>query len=231
MTTTVLRQPVRRRRPDWWVPLPLLALALIPALFGTFRLVEVFGGPKIMPDNQRIARTPAPAVAHITGGVLFLLVGAFQLSRTIRTRWRAWHRRAGRLLVGLGLAAALSALWMTLLYPRQTGTGTLLHTSRLLFATGMAISLVLGYRAIRRRDIPQHRAWMIRAYALALGAGTQTFTIGIGEGIFGKTVLSTDASTAAGWIINIVVAEYLIRRVPAITRPRAAIPAPGGSSQ
>ena len=44
----------------------------------------------------------------------------------------------------------------------------------------MAAAIVLGFTAIRRRDIAAHRAWMIRAYALGLGAGTQAFTEGIG---------------------------------------------------
>jgi hypothetical protein len=113
----------------------------------------------------------------------------------------------------IGLAAGLSGLWMTLLYPRQTGTGTVLHTSRVLFATGMAGSIVLGYRAVRRHDLARHRAWMMRAYALGLGAGTQTITIGVGEGAFGKTVLVTDVSTASAWAINLALAEFLIRRV------------------
>lgn len=212
MTATTSRPAPLRRRADWWVPLPLLVVSVIPALFGTLRLVEVLGGPRVMPDNPRITASPAPAVVHIVGGASFLLVGAFQLSTSIRIRWRNWHRRAGRALMLLGLAAAFSALWMTLLYPRQTGTGSVLHTSRVLFASGMAASIVLGYRAIRRHDRVQHRAWMMRAYALGLGAGTQTVTIGVGEGIFGKGVLATDLSTAAGWVINLALAEYLIRR-------------------
>ena len=47
----------------------------------------------------------------------------------------------------------------------------------------MGAFLVLGFTAIRRRDIPAHRAWMIRAYALGLGAGTQAFTEGVGEAL------------------------------------------------
>ena len=90
----------------------------------------------------------------------------------------------GRLLVPLGLAVALSALWMTQFYPRPHG-GDLLYVFRLLAGSGMAASLVLGVTAIARRDIARHRAWMTRAYALALGAGTQVFTQGIGEAIFG----------------------------------------------
>ena len=53
---------------------------------------------------------------------------------------------------------------------------------------------------------------MTRAYALALGAGTQVFTLGIGKAVFGASELSTDLSLGAGWAINLAVAEYVIRR-------------------
>ena len=64
---------------------------------------------------------------------------------------------------------------MTLFYAGAPG-GDLLWGSGSLVGSAMAASIVLGFAAIRRRDIPAHRAWMIRAYALALGAGTQVFT-------------------------------------------------------
>jgi len=53
---------------------------------------------------------------------------------------------------------------------------------------------------------------MTRAYALALGAGTQTFTLGIGKALFGTSELTFDLSLGAGWVINLAVAEYVIRR-------------------
>jgi uncharacterized membrane protein len=220
--------PTRARRsgqPGWWVQVGLIGLAAIPVVAGTLRLTEVLGGPHIMPANSRIAASPAPVVVHIFGGGLFLIVGAFQFSARLRRRKPHWHRSAGRVLMVLGLAAALAALWMTVLYPRQTGSGELLYVMRLAFGSAMAAGIILGFRAIRRHDLVQHRAWMTRAYALALGAGTQAFTIGIGEGIFGKAVLTTDLSTAAGWIINLAVAEYVIRR-PARGHRRGGHPEP-----
>jgi hypothetical protein len=78
----------------------------------------------------------------------------------------------------------------------------------------MTASLILGVAAIRRRDVPRHRAWMTRAYALALGAATQLFTLGIGPAVFGPGVLIHDLSLGAAWIINLAVAEYVIRRRP-----------------
>jgi hypothetical protein len=111
---------------------------------------------------------------------------------------------------------------MTLFYPRQPGTGVLAFVFRLAFGSGMAASIILGFTAIRRREIVRHRAWMTRAYALAQGAGTQVFTKGIGPAVFGSSELSLDLSLGAGWVINLAVAEYVIRRP---TRRRTLQPA------
>jgi hypothetical protein len=94
-----------------------------------------------------------------------------------------------------------------------------MYTLRLVFGSAMAAALVLGLAAIRRRDIAAHRAWMIRAYALGLGAGTQIFTEGFGQAIFGEHVVAGDLEKAAAWILNLAVAEWAIRR-GATQRPR-----------
>ena len=114
--------------------------------------------------------------------------------------------------MALGLVVAFSGLWMTLAYPQKEGTGDILCVTRLLVGSGMGASVILGLVAIRRRDIARHRAWMTRAYALALGAGTQAFTVGFGEALFGTGVVRTDLMMAAAWAINLAVAEWVIRR-------------------
>ena len=207
-------------RTDRWVPLGLVLLAAIPLLAGTARLVEILGGPEAIATDTRFAASPAPVVIHVAAAIGYALLGAFQFSSAIRRRHPGWHRRTGRFLVALGLAVALSALWMTLVFPRKEGTGELLYLFRLLFASGMAGSLILGLAAIRRRDIDRHRAWMTRSYALALGAGTQAFTVGFGEALFGTGVVRTDLMMGAGWAINLAAAEWLIRR-PSARRTRS----------
>ena len=201
-----------RGRAGWWVVPGLLALALIPVLGGAGRLVEVLGGPEVLPTDARFAASPIPLVGHIVASVVYALLGAFQFSARLRRRDVGWHRRAGRLLVVLGLVVAFSGLWMTLTYPQKAGTGDILWVTRLLVGSGMGASVLLGLVAIRRRDIARHRAWMTRAYALALGAGTQAFTVGLGEALFGTGVVRTDLMMASGWAINLVVAEWVIRR-------------------
>ena len=190
-----------------WLPAILIAFSLVPILAGSARLVELAGGPAMLP--ARSDPSSVPLVVHIVSVIVYAALGSFQFSA--RLRRHGWHRKAGRLLVVVGLAVALSAIWMTLFYPRSDG-GDLLYVFRLLAASGMLTSIVLGFLAIRRRDIPQHRAWMIRAYAIALGAATQTFTLGIGKAIFGSSDLSIALLQGAAWVINLAVAEWFIAR-------------------
>ena len=212
MTTTAVQRSRQSAARTGWVPFALVALVLLPLFFGVLRLVELAGGPALMPANPRLNASPVPVIVHIVSAVGYTVVGAFQFSAGLRRRRPGWHRAAGRVLVVLGLAVAFSALWLTLFYPRQPGTGALAYLFRLAFGSGMAAALVLGVTAIRRRDVARHRAWMIRAYALALGAATQVVTLGIGPALFGPSQLTHDLSLGAAWIINLTVAEHLIRR-------------------
>jgi len=195
-----------------WVPFALVALVVVPAIAGSLRLVELAGGPQLIPANPRLTSSPVPLVVHIVSALTYAVLGALQFSAALRRRRPGWHRAAGRVLVVLGLAVAFSALCLTLFYARQPGTGALAYVFRLAFGSGMAVSIVRGFAAIRRGDVTRHRAWMTRAYALALGAGTQVFTKGIGNAVFGTSELTTDLCLGAGWAINLAVAEYVIRR-------------------
>ena len=83
------------------------------------------------------------------------------------------------MLIPAGILAALAGLCrMVVDYPLAPGDDELLRYVRLVFGSALAGSLVLGYIAIRHRDFAAHRAWMIRGYAVAQGAGTQAL-IGI----------------------------------------------------
>lgn len=226
---------VRGRRRSWPIPAALMALSAIPLTAGSLRLVQLAGGPALIPADDRFTGFPTALVVHITGAAVFAVVGIFQFVPGIRRRHRAWHRRAGRVVAAAGLAVAGSALWLTLVYEPEPGTGDLLYGLRLVFGSAMAGCLVLGFAAIRRRDIAAHRAWMIRAYALGLGAGTQVFTESIGGAVLGTGPLAVDLAKGAGWLINLAVAEAAIRRPSPVRRRRtvarrATPPAAGSPS-
>jgi uncharacterized membrane protein len=189
-----------------------VALSVVPLVAGTLRLVQLAGGPALMPADRRFTGFPAALVVHIVGAGVFALVGVFQFVPRFRRRHPAWHRRAGRLVAGAGVAVSGSALWLTLFYEPQPSSGALLYVLRLVFASAMAASLVLGVVAIRRGDVTTHRAWMIRAYAIGLAAGTQAFTKGVTGAVLGTGALAMDLASGAGWLINLAVAEWAVRR-------------------
>lgn len=215
----------------WRIPAGLLALSAIPLAAGALRLVQLAGGPAAVPADARFAPFPAPVVVHILGAAVYLVVGVLQFIPRFRRRHRDWHRRAGRVVALAGLAVAGSALWLTLGYPFKPGTGVVLYVLRLFFGAAMAGALIAGVAAIRRRDVRAHRAWMIRAYAIGLAAGTQALTEGIGGALFGTGELAGDLAKAAGWLINLVVAEWIIRRPGRRGRRRPRIPAVAGGRE
>ena len=205
------------------MPFALVALVVIPAVAGSLRLVELAGGPLLLPANPRMTASPLPVVVHIACAVPYAVLGAFQFSAGLRRRHPGWHRATGKVVVALGLAVAVSGLWMTLFYARQPGTGELAFLFRLAFGSALAACIVLGFSAIRRGDVPTHQAWMTRAYAIALAAGTQTFTLAAGPAVLGPGVLGKDLSLGAAWLVNLAVAEVVIHRAAARRAPVAVL--------
>ena len=196
-----IKPKTRKASSMWLVPAGLILLSVIPLTFGAVRLSQLASGAEITPDNARFFASPSPVVIHITTAAVYALLGAFQFVSRFWRRGNGWHRWAGRLLVPCGLLVGFSGLWMTLFYPRPEGASDLLYAFRLLFGSGMVISIVLGYVAIRQRDISQHRAWMMRAYAIGLGAGTQVLTGMFGELLFGTPdELGNALLMGAGWV-------------------------------
>lgn len=212
---------------DWLIPAALVALSLVPAIAGTVRLAELAGGAAVTPANARFFAAPLPVMLHIPAVIVYSILGAFQFSKGLRRRRRGWHRAAGRILIPCGLIAALSGLWMAHFYPWPEGDGLLVYIERLVFGSAMIVSIVLAVNAIRRRDFASHGRWMTRAYAVGLGAGTQVLThlpwfvlVGGKPGELPRAVMM-----GAGWVINVVVAEWIIRK-PRV-RPTAVLATTG----
>jgi hypothetical protein len=198
---------------DWWVLAGLLFLGVLPLLGGVVRLTELLGGAAITPSNARFFADPVPVVLHVLSSGLYFLLGAFQFSTRIRNGHPEWHRAAGRILVPAGLISAATGMWMAVSYPPVFGDGTALTVIRLAVGGAMCVFICLGLAAIRRRGFVEHRAWMMRAYALGIAAGTQPLTLGVVFLLLGAfNDVKYTLAMAAGWLANIVVAEWLIRR-------------------
>jgi hypothetical protein len=215
----------RSTRADWLIPGALIALSLVPALFGTVRLAQLARGAEITAENARFFAMPLPVALHIVVVIPYCIVGAFQFAPSFRRRHRGWHRAAGKVLAPLGMVGALTGVWMAHHYPWPAGDGELLYVIRLVFGTAMFVSIVLALIAVRRRDFASHGAWMMRGYAIGLGAGTQVLTHLPWFLLAGRPgELPRALLMGAGWAINLGVAEWIIRR----GRAPVSVPAPSG---
>lgn len=208
-----IKVPARKTRTPWWVPAGLILLSVIPLTFGAIRINQLISGAEITPANARFFASPSPVVIHIISSAIYALLGAFQFVSRLWQRGIKWHRWVGRLLLPFGLLVGFSGLWMTLFYPYPEGASDLLYVLRLFFGSGMVLSIILGFISIRKRDVKQHQAWMTRAFAIGMGAGTQVLTGMIGALLLGKPNEFENALLmGAAWVINLAVAEWSIRK-------------------
>lgn len=201
-------------RPSWKLLTSLLLLSLVPVVAGAVRLAGMARVGIVTPENARFVAMPTPVVLHIVSATLFCLLGAFQFDSAFRRRAPGLHRVAGRVVVPCGILAALTGLWMTAAYaiPEEL-QGGLLYGVRIVVALSMALAIMVSVRAVLRGRIAQHRAWMVRAYALGQGAGTQVLILLPVTLIAGApTFFFRDVLMASAWGLNVLFAERIIRR-------------------
>ncbi len=213
------------RSSEWAILVFIIAYSFIPTFGGQFRVLELAGGPAIMPANLRASAMPLPIILHILSSFLFLLLGALQFLPSNRQRRPAAHRISGRIVAAAGCLSAGSGLWMTHVYSFPISIqGSLLYWVRIILGLLMIGFIVWAVLAIRSRNVFQHSAFMLRAYAIGQGASTQAL-IGIGWMILVGTEATgplRDVLMASTWAINLLVAEALIWKVLAPRRRSAA---------
>ncbi|MFN3282370.1 MAG: DUF2306 domain-containing protein, partial [Tabrizicola sp.] len=153
-------------------PIPLaFGLAVFSAVPVLIALVEVVQIPTgtYPEDSARLAVAPVAWFAHVLTAVAFGVTGPLQFVRALRHRFGALHRLAGRIFVISGAVLGLSGL--ALLAQVAHVRTPLAEGARGLFGLALLAALACAMAAIRDGDIPRHRAWIIRAYAIGMGSG------------------------------------------------------------
>jgi uncharacterized membrane protein len=196
-------------RKPWW----LLVVAI------GFGLVLTYPYLGLNPGSSRIEVRDnlhyAVLVAHIFTAAVALVLGPLQFMPAVRAR-RRLHRTLGRsyLLAGV-LPSAAAAI------PVAVWSGRLLTQIGLVTAAVLwLVTGALAYRAARRRDFAAHRAWMMRNYALTFLAVTSRVLVPVfllAQAPFGGVDPASVPSLiplgqTLGWIVDLIVAEALIRR-------------------
>jgi uncharacterized membrane protein len=203
-------------RTEWAILAFIIVYSFIPTVGGLVRVLELAGGPAIIPENPRALAAPLPIILHILSSFLFCLLGAVQFLPSIRRYHPAAHRAFGRLIALAGCLSAGSGLWMTHIFTFPADLqGNLLYWVRIVLACLMIGFIAWALIAIRSRNVFQHGASMLRAYAIGQGASTQSF-IGIGWMILsGAEAMGPlrDAMMVFAWALNLLIAEVVIWRL------------------
>ena len=104
---------------------------------------------------------------------------------------------------------------MTQTFPHGATNDPMIYGFRMTAGTAWAVFLLMALAAIRRGDVAAHRAFMLRALAIGYGAGTTVITFGLWYGLTGIDSAQANAlAQAAGWGLNLALAEWVIGRRP-----------------
>lgn len=153
-----------------------------------------------------------PLLIHVAGAGLYYPLAALQIAPAFRNTYPRWHRNAGKVAIVAGIASAFSATWLTLVHPDVSGP--ILYYGRVVVGPLWALFLMLGLTAVRRRDFERHRDWMIRAFAISMPASTLVFFIVPFSLVLGGVPeLVDDGIQPVLWVLHLVVAETVIRRI------------------
>lgn len=213
-----LSSPAARTAGLYFLALVIIGTGALPTSAALIHFQITGRLPDGMEDTARHLDTVGVLVAHIVSGTFFVLLGPLQFLAGLRARHPILHRIFGRLFVAGGIGMGLSGLALLLVLPRFGPWSLTLGTAAISIATvaGIAVAFV----AILRRQVAQHRAWMIRGYAVGMSVATQRLTILPLFAIFGMPDLQLVAALV--WfslVFNLCVAEWVLRRPLLATLP------------
>jgi len=196
----------------WFVLFLMVVLCVVPTIAGGMRLMQIFSGADITEENARFLTAPIPIVLHILSSIIFSVIGILQFSPLRHCSIKV-HRMIGYIVWFSGVGSAFTGLWMTLFYPWYGLDSVGLYVIRLIVGVILSWFLCQAVWSILNRDFRAHGRWMLRAYVLGMGAGTQVLTH-IPFFIFSEyqNELTRTLCMGAGWVINLMVAEIILSK-------------------
>jgi uncharacterized membrane protein len=148
-------------------------------------------------------------IPHVLGGVVALTTGLVQLWLGLTNRTATLHRTLGRVYGSAIVVGSVGGYYLSLTIPAKDvvyGAGLFMLCTAWIITTSMAVL------AIRRRNVIQHREWMVRSYTVTFAFVTFRISSDV---LGGWHVLSRDdAGTLmawACWAVPLLLVEPLIQ--------------------
>ena len=138
--------------------------------------------------------------------MIALVLGALQVSSTLRSNYLDLHRWLGRIYVVAVIVSGTGGLVMAL---ESTG-GLVTHFGFGMMAVCWLGCTITAYRHIRAGNVVLHRAWMLRSYALTLAAVTLRVYLPLSQVAGIEFIEAYRAIAWLCWVPNLLVVEWFI---------------------
>ena len=144
---------------------------------------------------------------HMFGGSLALATGVLAISERFRNHSLNRHRILGKLYCMGVLMGSVGSIFMSFL---STG-GIVTHVGFGLCSIVWAYSTYRGYRAIRKKQIEEHRVWMIRSFSITLIAVALRIELPF-LSIYSGSEFSEVYKLVSwfAWVPNLIIAEWFV---------------------
>jgi uncharacterized membrane protein len=162
----------------WITLIVLCTIATAAVLRRTYILLfppTTLHAPDLAAMDDVFAAHRTMTLMHILPALCLVLLLPFWFSPSVRQRHASAHHHITQILFVLGAITAVTALFMN---THPIG-GFNEVAAILLFNTLFIVSLARSYVLWLRGNIPLHRAWMTRAFAVLLGIATTRPVVGI----------------------------------------------------
>ena len=182
----------------------MMISALVVAVYATANLTFPAFRPQFVQNLFTLA--PSAISAHLAGGIIAIVLGAFQVNSRLRVKYLSAHRWLGRLYV---LAVVIGGIAGFILALNSFG-GLVTHFGFGFMAVCWLGTTLNSYRHIRNGNVAEHRAWMLRSYALALAGVTLRVYLGMSTAIGIEFEAAYPAISWLCWVPNLLIVEWFV---------------------
>ena len=191
-----------------WTSAVAWIFALLLCLFVALYAYAYFTPAVSAPANVAANAFAHPWLGiHIAGGATALLIAPFQLWRTLLSKRPRVHRLMGRVYVA---ACAIGGIAGVVLAAGSSAGPIATAGFGLLGLAWLGVTL-MGWRAAVGKRFADHRAWMIRSFALAFAAVTLRIYLPISFFLPMPMIETYRVIAFLCWVPNLILAELYLR--------------------
>ena len=185
----------------------MLGAAGVAAVF--FLLMAAFPYFALNPQKLAFYEGREPWIfAHITAGMVALLLGPFVLWLGLNRRKMPLHRMIGAAYMISVALSAVAAYYLAF----TTTLGWVFGMGLSGLATAWIATTALAFVSIRRRMIEQHKEWMIRSYVTTFAFVNFRILVGILQAAgVGTQIEQLTAASWFCWAVPLLLTELILQ--------------------